>query len=262
MTALETEGVRQEALADRIGISGAEFSRWKTGSRDIPIGMLPRLAEAIRVEQPILEELASDFPIISAPDPRRILLPPYPIKGSINDLPKWFVEKLDLTKAQWHEIEHGFPRDTARELAVALQVLRHGGELCWCAPVDLGCGLLIIKRETFEAAGHLLRHAVRMVGKAREVIVIPQVSTAVVSQSREARLDYLVRWKGPRVCVWADLEVDSTYHEETADDDRRRTHGLRLRRLGFSDSQVVLDSFMPRLIDALRKLEADVKKQG
>jgi hypothetical protein len=188
----------------------------------------------------------------------REMLPPYPVKGELKDFPpEW---SAGLSAAVRDEMEHAFPRDSPLELGAALRFLEVG-KLCFVRLMDVGCRLLVVEKGSFLSAGHLWRHAIVIRGKHRTLILIPQVSLVVVAQSMERRVDFLALWIGKGVELWADIEIDSGWHEGTANEDARRAWGLRLPRLGYNAGHIEHQKFYMHVANDLARLEANAKKK-
>jgi transcriptional regulator with XRE-family HTH domain len=257
----QQQGWSQRDLANALQVARSVVVRWETGTKPFPEERLPLLAQTTGQSEEGLRRLwtvPTPPPVDKVPSES---LPPYPVKGTLQDVDAAMVAAAHMSPAVEDEMEYAFPRDSPLELAAALQFLRNGAILQFCRPVDLGCRLLVVEKETFRAAGHLWRHALMMVGKNRTLVAIPQVSVAVVSQSTERRMDYLLLWRGPRVQVWADLEIDSGYHTYTANSDARRAWGLGLPRLSFTADRIESKDFVPQVAQALTRLEK-TKKPG
>lgn len=248
-------GVTQAYLAGVLGIPRALLSQWESGQRAVPRERLPSLAEALGVSTDSLLELWTPPGTARLEEVRRQKMPPYPVKYSLADVPLSIRSAISLTPAEGDEMEHAFPRDRPEELTASLQLLRYRGQLKLLSPLDLGCRLPIVRPLTETYAGDRLHHAIRVQFKERELIAFPQVALLVVKQAQEYRVDFLVRWRGQGIKLWAYIEIQGPCHADTPAADFRRVRGIPLRRLAFESHEVDSPAFVSRVVARLRHLE-------
>ncbi|HEY3997562.1 MAG TPA: helix-turn-helix transcriptional regulator [Candidatus Xenobia bacterium] len=250
------QGWNQAQLAQYLGVSRVMIAHWENGHRLFPDERIARLATTLGVDEARITELCLPAPYPDLKRKNTDLLPPYPVKGSLTDLPaEW---SAGLKPAIRDEMEHAFPRDSQLELGAALRFLEVG-ELCFVRLTDLDCRFLIIEKGTQKAASHLWRHAILMRGKNRTLLIIPQVSMIVVAQSTERRVDFLAWWHGKDCEMWVDIELDGGFHAQTANDDARRAWGLGLPRLGYHAGHTESKDFVKQVAADLTRLESRLR---
>ncbi|MHB2018637.1 MAG: helix-turn-helix transcriptional regulator [Candidatus Xenobia bacterium] len=262
-TLRETQGLTQADLAEAMGVHRTTVVHWENGVQ-VPLARLEALAAALRVES---WRIAADFPgaqtradAVSGVRPAERFLPPYPVVGTVDEMrmlggaAEAVYRKVAARPAVNHEMQDAIPRDSPLELLASYHPVADGAQLEFRSPLELGCEHLVVVRHTFRAAGHLRRHCLVLRQPAETLVLIPQVSIAVVSQSRERRPDFLALLITSQHAVWADVEIDGRSHIDTANDDTSRALGLGLPRLGYPRHVVTAANYTSRLLRDLHRL--------
>jgi len=185
----------------------------------------------------------------------------FPIKGSVEEmldlgsLAGRLYAKIQQIPALELEIRNRLPRETPSELLAACQLYSIGAGLEFRTTDELCCPYHVCAYTSLhEPAGARLRHALVLPQSDSTLVFLPQVPLVVISQSRERRPDFLtVRVKDGKV-TWCAIEIDGTYHRETANKDARRAHGLVLPILRYTNAEVLRYDFPTRVVRAVNAL--------
>ena len=252
-------GWTQLDLALRLGVHRGTVAKWEAGSEPVPKNARAAVAAALGVES---EHVRQQWPM--APPLRGLKVPPlyspdYPVTGTLEEMLNlgsfaatlW--NKLPDNPALAFELRERFPRDSAWELLAAVHLILAGAELEFRSMNDLFCSRLVTEKEGFAPAGHFLRHVLRWQLPGATILLCPQVSLCVVGQSRSRRPDFLVLYIGPHN-LWIDVEIDSKFHEQTANDDARRAVGLGLPYRRYPTSALLRSDFPSRLLKDMQYL--------
>jgi transcriptional regulator with XRE-family HTH domain len=266
-------GLTQAQLAEAIGVLQGTLASWESGRIHIAQRHLPKLAVAMGLP---LEHLCAQWlppqrgrRAAKAPRTPRAYLPASgSVKGTVKDMLELGVVISDAYQQAWkllpqqnvhHEMALHYPRDSVLELAAAYQALAWGALLKWLAPRQVGCDLPVVIAGTQRYAGDLKRHTLVLLDGQATIIMFPQVSLMVVSQSRERRLDMLVKYTRDGVSCWGDIEFDGFSTHQNPAEDARRMWGMGLRRLSYNTAAVCSNTFMERLLSDLYALWCQVR---
>jgi transcriptional regulator with XRE-family HTH domain len=260
--------ITQAQVAEALGVRQGTIARWESGQRHMAEKHIRALALLMSLPAEQLRAQWRPSRVGRRPSTLRRGQTSYlevtrPVVGSIPEMLQMsdVIEgayqqawRLLPTEQVHYEMARNYPRDSVLELAGAYQLLAWGCDLEWLAPLRANCDLPIIFPGTQRYAGDFKRHTLVLRDNNIEVLFFPQVTVAVLSQSRERRLDLLVKYTRDGRSVYADVEFDGVQHRQQMEEDTRRMWGMGLRRLGYNRAAVCNPDFVERLLADLHKL--------
>lgn len=261
----------QREVAAQLAVQRSLISRWENGDRPVASRYVPDLSRVFRMSE---EQLAQFHSPALRGRPRKLgglpRLPrrrrrPYKHGATLNQmlaLDNCATNVQERARGQLGGVQYAcfcamFPRDTTYEFLVAHHAVAAGAGFASMSPRSVGCPLFIVRRrkERREYAGDAVQPALVWRSSDELLIMFGQVKLAVVSQSRDYRVDFLMLYRGPdRKSHWLHLEIDGAYHRETANADARRAVGLGTLEVRFeNDATLREDFFHGRLLPAIRR---------
>jgi transcriptional regulator with XRE-family HTH domain len=257
----KNQGLTQAALAARLGVARSTVARWEASIDPIAPASVPRLSALLGVRPEQFGRPVRRLPIPGLPAPS-LFAPPYPVKGTLADMlrlgnvAEYVYATAHLPAATDLEIESRLPRDTEHELLAAYHFLTLPARLEFWSCDELTCPLLITGTRTWGSGGHLRRHTLVVQNGESTVLLQPQVTVALIAQSRRYRMDFLATRVSNAGVAFADIEIDGKYHEDTADADARRAFGLGIPTLRYSNTALLRTGFGQTVLRDLASLNA------
>lgn len=258
-------GLKQEELAQKLGMSRATFARYDSGERNTPVSILPDLANAIEVDVAFLESLRDRAPRSSV-EAVRDYAPLTPLSCSIAEMltrmpgARRLHEAVhaSISEGQYRDLSANFLRQTAPELALAFLGLLDAAKLVWTSPLEAGSRQLCIGDDRRAYHGHLLRLAISWQRDRERIVLFPQVPLLVPKGDRRYRVDYLavhaVPGRPPSDVV---VELDGQPHAIQTVRDEARAEDLSLPLIRFDNQAVLSERLFTWLVGSIRsKAEA------
>lgn len=247
------QGFTQDGLASRLGVARSTLSRWEVGIDPIAPTSHSAIAAVLGVSVQDLERPTARglVPHLGAP---LVYAPAYPVKKLIEDVKKLgqvaqaLVADANLGPAVALEVENRLPRDTEYELLAAYHFFSLSAELEFWSCDELRCPLLVTGHREWGNQSSLRRHTLVLRRDSTTVFLQPQVTVALVVQSRRYRLDYLVTRVRPTGIDFADLELDGPIHDDDTEGDTRRAYGLGIPTLRYPNAALLRRDFAARVL--------------
>ena len=244
----------QEALAAKLEISRGCVSHWEHGLQPVPEKYMAGLASILKVSEAYLRGSATDYSPLGFEVSKRVRrlawrspeLPPYPIKGSLEQMLGlgWASHELHARAMELHRpemvraMDGTWSRDTAFELLGAFHLLAAGARLGVGTLSQMGCPLLAIDHaQSWRNAGAALREGLVLERSRTLLIVFPQVWLVLPRSHRCCRVDLLAFYAQGGRFIWADVEFDGAHHPDYYQADAERAAALGLPRLGYANSR-------------------------